>query len=66
MPGLHTGMEIPDNASVAFDSRLTVVRGPFGANKIVCGPKQACLVSVTQASLTPTEEADAPITFAAG
>ena len=26
MPGLHTGMEIPDNASVAFDSRLTVVR----------------------------------------
>ena len=43
---------------------LVVLRGPFGANKIICGPRQACLVSVTQASLSPTEEADAPITFA--
>jgi hypothetical protein len=42
---------------------LTVSRGPFGANKIVCGGTQKCLVSVTQASLQPTEEADAPISF---
>jgi heat shock protein HslJ len=45
--------------------QLTVLRGPFGANKIVCSTKQPCLVSVTQASLTPTEEADAPISFKA-
>jgi len=44
--------------------QLTVLRGPFGANKIVCSAKQACLVSVTQASLNPTQEADAPISFA--
>jgi heat shock protein HslJ len=44
--------------------QLTVLRGPFGANKIVCSAKQPCLVSVTQASLKPTEEADAAITFA--
>lgn len=44
--------------------QLTVLRGPFGANKIVCSVKQRCLVSVTQASLTPTQEADAPISFA--
>ncbi len=44
--------------------RLTVLRGPFGANKIVCSAKQPCLISVTQASLKPTEEADAPISFA--
>jgi hypothetical protein len=43
--------------------QLTVLRGPFGANKIVCSAKQPCLVSVTQASLTPTQEADAPISF---
>ena len=45
--------------------QLTVLRGPFGTNKIVCSAKQPCLVSVTQASLTPTEEADVPISFAA-
>lgn len=43
--------------------RLTVVRGPFGANGVVCDAHQACLVAVTQASLTPTEEADATISF---
>ena len=42
---------------------FTVVKGPFGANKIVCSRTQPCLVSVTQASLSPTEEADAPISF---
>ena len=43
--------------------QLAVLRGPFGANKIVCSAKQPCLVSVTQASLNPTQEADAPISF---
>lgn len=43
--------------------QITVLRGPFGANKIVCSTKQPCLISVTQASLKPTEEADAAISF---
>lgn len=43
--------------------QLTVARGPFGMNNIVCNAAQRCLISVTQASLTPTEEADAAITF---
>ena len=44
---------------------LKVVRGPFGGNHIVCSAHQQCLISVTQASLSPTQEADATITFAA-
>lgn len=46
--------------SVSF----VVVRGPFGGNQIVCSATQPCLISVTQASLNPTEEADAEIAFA--
>jgi hypothetical protein len=42
---------------------LTVTKGPFGANNIVCGPSQRCLVSVSQATPTPTQEADARISF---
>jgi hypothetical protein len=42
---------------------LPVLRGPFGANNIVCSTTQHCLVSVTQASLSPTEEVDGEIMF---
>lgn len=49
---------------VAVD--LPALRGPFGANRIVCTARQRCLISVTEASLSPTEEADAVIAFAAG
>jgi hypothetical protein len=45
-------------------THLTVRRGPFGANGVVCSVKRPCLVSVTQASLTPQDEADTPISFA--
>ena len=48
----------------AVRAQLPVLKGPFGANKIVCSAQQACLVSVTQASLSPTEEADQVISFA--
>jgi neocarzinostatin family protein len=51
------------DASGRIKLELTVSKGPFGANKIVCGPAQACLISVTQATPSPTEEADAPIAF---
>jgi hypothetical protein len=40
--------------------------GPFGGNEIRCSTTQPCLISVTQASLSPGEEADATITFAPG
>jgi hypothetical protein len=51
------------DASGRVKVELTISKGPFGANKIVCGPAQACLVSVTQATPSPTREADAPIAF---
>jgi len=60
-----TGMA---NATSAADGTvttdLTVLRGPFGANNIICSAQQPCLISVTQASMSPTEEADATIQFA--
>lgn len=54
---------VTSNSSGDVDTTITVVKGPFGTNHITCGPGQACLVSVSQATATPTQEADAPITF---
>ncbi len=71
--GTQTGMgdcNIAGMKGVTTDSagrasiEFTVTRGPFGANNIVCSEAQPCLVSVSQASLSPTEEADQRITFA--
>jgi neocarzinostatin family protein len=60
-----SGMQsVSSDASGGVTATLTVVRGPFGANHVVCSTHPGCLVSVTQASLQPSEEADAPITFA--
>ena len=55
--------------SITADARgrvgveFTVSKGPFGANNIICGPAKACLISVTQATPSPAQEADAPISF---
>ncbi len=49
-----------------ISTQLRVLRGPFGANNVVCSKQQPCLVSVTQASLSPTEEVDARVAFASG
>jgi hypothetical protein len=54
---------VTSDRSGRVSSDFHVVKGPFGGNKIVCGAQQRCLVSVSQAALSPTEEADAPITF---
>jgi hypothetical protein len=51
------------DASGRVQAGFTVANGPFGANNIVCGASQACLISVTQATPSPTQEADATITF---
>jgi len=58
------GMQcVTSDASGQIKVHLTVTKGPFGASNIVCGPAQACLISVTQATPSPTQEADTPITF---
>jgi hypothetical protein len=61
LPEMQTASSDADGR---VSTTLTVARGPFGANKVVCSSEQFCLISVTQASLHPTEEADAQITFA--
>jgi hypothetical protein len=59
-----TGIQsVTADASGRVRVGFTVHKGPFGTNNIVCGAGQACLISVTQATLSPTEEADAPISF---
>ncbi len=59
-----TGMQsITADTSGCVRVEFAVSKGPFGANNIVCGPAQACLISVTQATPSPSQEADAPISF---
>jgi hypothetical protein len=60
---LASSQNVTSDASGKISGQFTVTKGPFGANHIVCGASQACLVSVTQAALSPTEEADARISF---
>jgi len=57
-------LTVTADAHGVVQTRLRVLKGPFGANGIVCSATQACLISVTQASLSPTQEADRSITFA--
>jgi hypothetical protein len=56
-------LSVTSDAAGAVAAAFTVVKGPFGFNQIVCGPQQACLVSVSQAVANPTQEADAAISF---
>ena len=59
-----TGMQgVTADGSGQVKAEITVTKGPFGANNIVCGPARACLISVTQATPSPAREADAPIAF---
>ena len=60
---LNAMQGVTADASGRVQVDFTVTKGPFGANNIVCGPAQACLISVTQAAPSPTREADAPIKF---
>jgi Neocarzinostatin family len=45
------------------NTKFTVIKGPFGSSHIVCNSSGSCLVSVSQASPSPTQEADAPVSF---
>jgi hypothetical protein len=51
------------DAAGTVATRLTVSKGPYGSPPVLCSRTQACLVSITEAALSPTEEADAPIAF---
>jgi ABC-type Fe3+-hydroxamate transport system substrate-binding protein len=61
LPGTKTA--VPD-ASGTVTIQFTVNKGPFGANQIVCSAAQKCLVSVSELTASPTQEADADISFA--
>lgn len=51
------------DATGTVAAKLTVRKGPFGFGSRTCGPQQRCLVSVSEAALSPAEEADAAISF---
>lgn len=51
------------DASGKVEADYTVTTGPFGGNNITCSATQACLLSVSQATPSPTEEADVRLQF---
>lgn len=51
------------DASGKVSVDYVVTSGPFGANKIVCSSSEPCLLSISQATLAPTEEASVPLNF---
>lgn len=57
---------VTSDASGRVVVQFTVVRGPFGSDHVVCGPAQPCLVSVSQATYSPTQQASTRIHFAPG
>jgi hypothetical protein len=51
------------DAKGSVSAQYTVTAGPFGASNIVCSATQPCLLSVSQATPSPTEEADVRLQF---
>ena len=60
---LASSAAVQTDGSGRTTTPLTVTPGPFGADNVVCSVKVRCLISVTEASPSPTEEADTPISF---
>jgi hypothetical protein len=56
-------LPVTSDATGRVSVDFTVVKGPFGVNKIVCDASQQCLVSVNQATPAPTQQASRAITF---
>ena len=54
---------VSSDARGHVDTTFTVMTGPFGSNNVSCTKTTPCLISVSQQSLAPTEEADGPISF---
>jgi neocarzinostatin family protein len=55
---------VSSDADGVVAADFTVTKGPLGGNRVTCSSKQACLLSITQLTLTPAEVATAPISFA--
>ncbi len=53
------------DSSGTVNTTFVVKRGPFGANGVVCSKPAACIVTVTQETPTPTQDATATISFKA-
>ncbi len=58
-----TKTAVPD-ASGTVTLQFAANKGPFGANAIICSATVKCLISVSQLTATPTEEASDNIEFA--
>lgn len=54
---------ITADSSGRVHTTFTVTKGPFGTNHITCNQPRSCLVSVTQPTPNPTQDATAPLTF---
>lgn len=54
---------VTSNGSGVVTGTYTVTKGPFGAGRVVCAKPRSCILSVTQESPTPTEDATATLSF---
>ncbi len=54
---------VTSDARGHVDTTFTVISGPFGSSNVSCTTATPCLISVSQQSLAPTEEADGRISF---
>lgn len=54
---------VESNSSGEVHTTYSVTKGPFGSKKIVCATPKACILSVTQATPSPTQDATAVIAF---
>jgi hypothetical protein len=54
---------VKSNSSGEVNTTYRVTKGPFGSKHIVCKSAGSCILSVTQASPSPTQDATAPLDF---
>ena len=54
---------VTSDVSGKVSANFTVITGPFGSNNVSCSKKTPCLISVSQQTLVPTEEASVDISF---
>lgn len=60
---LQAAKSVTSSSSGVVDTTFTVEKGPFGTAGVICSKPDSCIVSVTQATPSPTQEADTPISF---
>lgn len=60
---LNNLKSVKSNASGDVRATYSVTKGPFGGSKIKCDTPTACILSVTQATENPSQDATAVIAF---